>query len=95
MVTLAIFAALCGAVLAFRFRVAAVVAAIAVVWVAVLFVGVAAGIGGWTIALAMVVTASALQIGYFAGGVARISLASARAGALRRNDAASEEPRRV
>lgn len=90
MVTLAIFTTLCGAVLAFRFRVTAVISAIAVIWAVVLFAGLASGIGGWTIAVAMAITATTLQIGYFVGFLTRVALASARAAQPHPAEAANE-----
>jgi putative Ca2+/H+ antiporter (TMEM165/GDT1 family) len=95
MVGLALFTFLCGAVLAFRYRVMMVVLGILIAWAMVVSAGFAIGTSAGTVALAMIITAVALQLGYLSGSGVRFALVAARARARRPVEAASREPRRA
>lgn len=78
MSTLALFAFLCGAVLAFHYRVFVLYPIIAFGAFFTLMLGMAAGRSFGSLMLAIVMLAVALQVGYLFGGAARTSLALAR-----------------
>jgi len=69
MLTLTIVTILCGAVLGLRYKIFILLPAATFMLVFVIGVGVARGAGIWRIALDMMVTMTALQLGY-AGGSA-------------------------
>jgi hypothetical protein len=83
-IALALFATLCGAVLAFRFKVHALYPAILVSAALVCGFGITAGLGFWATLMAAAVTATAMQLGYLFGILARYALVSARVSARRR-----------
>ncbi len=69
---------LVGAVLGLRFKVLVLVPVICVAIPIVLAAGIAHGDGVWRLALAMVVIATSLQVGYILGNVTRFLLGAAR-----------------
>ncbi|HVG52540.1 MAG TPA: hypothetical protein VM867_12980 [Xanthobacteraceae bacterium] len=79
MSTLALFAFLCGAVLAFRYRVLVLYPIIAFGALFTLVLGMTAGRSFSSLMLGIVACAVALQIGYLFGGVMRTSMVAARA----------------
>jgi hypothetical protein len=70
---------LVGAVLGLRFKVLVLVPVICVALAIVLVDGIARGDGLWWLALAMVVIATSLQLGYILGIVVRFVLGAVRA----------------
>jgi hypothetical protein len=89
MVALAILTFLCGAVLAFRFRVLVLYPIIAIGATFGLVLGMAAGSSLWTVALGIVTAAMALQVGYMFGTVGRMSLLAVHVSARRNRHAAT------
>jgi hypothetical protein len=75
MVSLAILGTICGALLGLRFRVLALLPAIAVSAVVILGGGLAVGVGRWLIVLGLVVASITLQIGFLGGAGARSVMA--------------------
>ena len=73
------FAFLCGAVLAFRYRVLVLYPIIAFGALFTLVLGMTAGRSFSSLMLGIVMGAVALQIGYLFGGVVRTSMVAARA----------------
>ena len=67
MLTLAVVIILGGALLGFRYRVSILLPSAIFVLVVVVGVGVARGTGMWRIALDLLVTTTALQLGYVGG----------------------------
>ncbi len=74
MAAFTILAFLCGAVLAFRFRVLVLYPIIAVGATFGLVLGMAAGGSLWTVMLGIITAAMAVQVGYIFGTVGRMSL---------------------
>jgi hypothetical protein len=89
MAALAIFTFLCGAVLAFRFRVLVLYPIIAIGATFGLVLGIAAGSSLWTVALGIITTAMALQVGYLFGTAGRMSLLTVYVSARRNRRAAT------
>jgi hypothetical protein len=78
MSTVALFAFLCGAVLAFRYRVLVLYPIIAFGALFTLVLGMTAGRSFSSLMLGVVAAAVALQIGYLFGGVVRTTMVAAR-----------------
>jgi hypothetical protein len=97
MTTIALFGTLTGAVLGLRFRVLILFPAIALACLPVIVMSLAGAIDWRSGALAIVVAAVTLQVGYLAGIATRFLLAAARVPmtriALRSHDARSPAPR--
>jgi hypothetical protein len=70
---------LLGAVLGLRFKVLVLVPVICAALPIVVVAGIARGEGLWRLALAMIVVATSLQLGYILGIVVRFVLGAARA----------------
>ncbi len=79
MMNLIILSTLVGAVLGMRMRVVILFPAIGVFFVAIAGLGLVRGDDLWPIALAMVLAAISLQLGYLAGSTTRFAIAAARA----------------
>ena len=90
MLAFILLAALCGAVLAFRYRAFMIYPAILCACAITLMVGFAARTDRWTIFLTLMGVSFALQFGYVLGMIARSSMAASRAASMRRRDPASE-----
>jgi len=84
MLTLSLMALLAGAALGMRFKVLVLVPTIFLTLLALLAVGISAEGGFSFIALAMVVAATCLQLGYLIAVGARYAVAAARAGRIQR-----------
>jgi hypothetical protein len=84
MSALALFAFLCGAVLAFRFRVAVLYPVMGMGTAAALALGMTAGVELAHILLVIVSCIVALQIGYLFGGFVRATMIAMRLAARRR-----------
>jgi hypothetical protein len=92
MAAFAILAFLCGAVLAFRFTVLVLYPIIAVGATFAVVLGLGAGNSLWTVTLAILTAAMALQLGYVFGLAGRMSLVVARVSARRSRRAAPTLP---
>lgn len=92
--TLALFAFLCGAVLAFRFRVVVLYPIIAFGAIFTLALGLTAGRSFASLMLGIVAVSVALQVGYLFGGVVRGTLVAARL-AARRKAVPAQRPQQV
>lgn len=92
MAAFAILAFLCGAVLAFRFRVLVLYPVIAIGATFALVLGMAAGDSLWTVTLGIVTAAMAVQVGYMFGTAGRMSLVAVRLSTRRRNRAMTTLP---
>ena len=92
MAAFAILAFLCGAVLAFRFRVLVLYPIIALGATFGMVFGIAAGNGLWTVTLGIITAAMAIQLGYAFGSAGRMSLVMARASARRSRRAVATLP---
>ena len=92
MIALSLLAILCGAVLAFRYRVFVLYPVIAAACVGILAVGLERGTHGGSMAWQMVCAAIALQAGYGFGIVSRSMIAATRAHALRQRAASRVQP---
>lgn len=89
----ALFAFLCGAVLAFRFKVFVLYPITGLGAIAALALGTAAGFDIGAILLGIVACGVALQIGYLFGGLVRGTMITARLAARRRHaDVARRNP---
>lgn len=95
MAAVTILAFLCGAVLAFRFRVFVLYPIIAVGATFGLVLGMAAGNSLWTVMLGIVTAAVALQVGYMFGTAGRMSLIAVRVSARRNRRAHRTLPTQV
>lgn len=71
MMLLTIFSTLVGAVFGLRFKVLIMLRAIACALPLIVGIGLARGDDAWSIVLAMVLAATALQLGYLFGAVTR------------------------
>jgi hypothetical protein len=91
MAALAILAFLCGAVLAFRFRVLVLYPVIALGATFGMVFGLAAGASLWTVTVGIVTAAMALQAGYLFGTAGRRSLIAVQITA-RRNRRVATQP---
>ena len=88
--TFALFAFLCGAVLAFRYRVFILYPIIGFGAIFTLVLGTAAGRSLDALLLGIVAVGVAFQVGYLFGGVVRGTLLAARLSARRRAVAAKQ-----
>lgn len=88
MQTFAMFAFLCGAVLAFRFTVIVLYPIIGFGTIFTLILGIAAGHSLSSLCLGILVVSVALQIGYLFGAFGRGSMVAARVAVRRRQIAA-------
>lgn len=94
MQALALFAFLCGAVLAFRFSFVVLYPIIGLGALTALVLGISAGTSIGATLLGIVVCAVAIQIGYLFGGVVRGTMVAARLAARRRHVKAAAAARR-
>jgi hypothetical protein len=85
MTAFALFAFLCGAVLAFRFKVTILYPIIALGTAIALTLGITAGLDAARVGLTVVSSIVALQIGYLFGGFVRGTLIATRLAARRRH----------
>jgi len=84
MLTLSLISLLAGAALGMRFKVLVLVPAIFLALLAILAGGISASASFSFVALAMVIAATCLQLGYLLGVGARYAMAAARAGRIQR-----------
>ena len=84
MLAFILLAALCGAVLAFRYRAFMIYPAILCGCAITLTVGLAARTDRWTIFMTLIAVSFAIQFGYVFGMIARSSMAASRASSMRR-----------
>ena len=84
MLILSLISLLAGALLGMRFKVLILVPAICLALLAILAVGISSSVSFSFIALAMVLAAACLQLGYLIGIAARYAMAGARAGRIHR-----------
>jgi hypothetical protein len=92
MAAFTILAFLCGAVLAFRFRVFMLYPIIGIGAMFGLVIGLAAGNNLWSVTLGIVTGAMALQVGYLFGTMGRMSLIAAQVSARRHRRAMRSHP---
>ena len=84
MLTLSLASLLVGAVLGMRFRVLILLPAVFAALLAVLAVGITSSVSFPMVALAMVLAATCLQLGYLGGVAIRHAVALARSGRVQR-----------
>lgn len=92
MAAFAILAFLCGAVLAFRFKVLVLYPIIALGATFAMVLGLSAGHSLWTVTLGIVTAGMALQLGYAFGTAGRMSIVMARVSARRSRRTATSLP---
>jgi hypothetical protein len=93
MLSLAILAALLGAVLGLRFKVPALMPVIVVGLILIIGGALAFGIEFWRTVLCVIVAATALQMGFLGGSGLRFLIAATRVGPARQPSAAAPASR--
>jgi len=92
MFSLAIIAALLGAVLGLRFKVMVLIPTIAVGVMLITIINIVLGAGAWIAVIEIAVAVMAVQVSYLAGAAIRLFLAAPREAAVEHTSTAAASP---